>query len=204
MISQSGAYAGVHLTLSMAVCSSKVITRLLVDWGRGDQAAFDELVPLVYNELHQMAVRRLRRERPNHTLRPTALVHEAYVRLIDQDRVRWKNRAHFFAIASRLMRRILVDHARAHGAAKRGGGGPMVSLDDAGDVALEQDVSLLALDDALVQLDKLDPVQAQIIELRYFGGLTIEETAAVVRVSAKTVGREWNVARAWLYRELTR
>jgi len=188
---------------SMAVCSSEV-TRLLVNWGRGDQTALDELVPLVYSELHQMAARRLRRERHNHTLRPTALVHETYVRLIDQDRVRWKNRAHFFGIASRLMRRVLVDHARAHAAAKRGGGAPMLSLDDAGDVPLARDVSLLALDDALTQLEKLDPVQAQIIELRFFGGLTIEETAVVVRVSAKTVGREWNVAKAWLFRELAR
>jgi RNA polymerase sigma factor (TIGR02999 family) len=188
----------------MPVCSSQVITRLLVGWGRGDRAAFDQLVPLVYDELRQVAARRLRHERANHTLQPTALVHEAYVKLIDQNRVRWRNRAHFFAIASRLMRRILVDHARAHEAAKRGGGGPMVSLDDAGDMALERDVSLLALDDALAQLETLDPLQAQIIELRYFGGLTIEETAAAVRVSPATVGREWNVAKAWLYRELTR
>ncbi len=184
--------------------SSKVITRLLAGWGRGDRAAFDQLVPLIYDQLRRIAARRLRYERHNHTLRPTALVHEAYVKLIDQSRVRWRNRAHFFAIASRLMRRILVDHARARGAAKRGGGGPMVSLDDAGDVALEPDVSLLALDAALAQLELLDSVQAQIIELRYFGGLTIEETAAVVRVSPATVGREWNVAKAWLYRELTR
>jgi RNA polymerase sigma factor (TIGR02999 family) len=189
---------------SMPVCSSQVITRLLVGWGRGDRAAFDQLVPLVYDELRQVAARRLRHERANHTLQPTALVHEAYVKLIDQNRVRWRNRAHFFAIASRLMRRILVDHARAHEAAKRGGGGPMVSLDDAGDMALERDVSLLALDDALAQLETLDSLQAQIIELRYFGGLTIEETAAAVRVSPATVGREWNVAKAWLYRELTR
>jgi RNA polymerase sigma factor (TIGR02999 family) len=189
----------------MTVPSSKVITRLLVGWGHGDIAAFDQLVPLVYDELHQVAARRLRHERANHTLQPTALVHEVYVKLVDQDRVQWKNRAHFFAIASRLMRRILVDHARGHNAAKRGGGGPMLSLDDAGDVAgLQADVSLLALDEALSQLETLDAVQAQIIELRYFGGLTIEETAVVVHVSPATVGREWNVARAWLYRELTR
>jgi RNA polymerase sigma factor (TIGR02999 family) len=191
-------------TQLMAASSSKVITRLLAGWGRGDRAAFDQLVPLVYDQLRQVAARRLRRERANHTLQPTALVHEVYVKLIDQEHVRWKDRAHFFAIASQLMRRILVDHARAHGAAKRGGGGPMVSLDDAGDVALEQNVSVVALDEALAQLETLDPVQAQIIELRYFGGLTIEETAAVVRVSPATVGREWTVAKAWLYRELTR
>lgn len=188
----------------MAVSPSKVITRLLVGWSRGDRAAFDQLLPLVYDELRKVAARRLRHERANHTLQPTALVHEAYVKLIDQDRVQWRNRAHFFAISSRLMRRILVDHARAHGAAKRGGGAQLVSLDDAGDVALAPDVSLLALDEALGQLETLDPVQAQIIELRFFGGLTIEETAAVVRVSPATVGREWNVAKAWLYRELTR
>jgi RNA polymerase sigma factor (TIGR02999 family) len=188
----------------MAPPPSKAITRLLVGWGRGNRAAFNELVPLVYDELHQVAARRLRHERRNHTLQPTALVHEVYVKLIDQDRVQWKNRAHFFAIASRMMRRILVDHARAHGAAKRGGGGPMVSLDDAGDVALEQDVSVLALEDALAQLETLDAMQAHIIELRYFGGLTIDETAAVVGVSPATVGREWNVAKAWLLRELTR
>ena len=188
----------------MGVRSSKVITRLLVGWSGGDRAAFDQLLPLVYDELRKVAARRLRHERANHTLQPTALVHEAYVKLIDQDRVQWRNRAHFFAIASRLMRRILVDHARAHGAAKRGGGDPMVSLDDAGDVAREQDVSLLALDDAVAQLETLDPQQAKIVELRYFGGLTIEEVAAVVGVSPATVGREWNVAKAWLYRELTR
>ena len=188
----------------MAVRSSRVITRLLVGWGRGDRAAFDQLLPLVYDELRKVAARRLRHERANHTLQPTALVHEAYVRLIDQDRVQWRNRAHFFAISSRLMRRILVDHARAHGAAKRGGGAQLVSLDDAADVALAPDVSLLALDEALGKLERLDPVQAQIIELRFFGGLTIEETAAVVRVSPASVGREWNVAKAWLYRELTR
>jgi RNA polymerase sigma factor (TIGR02999 family) len=126
------------------------------------------------------------------------------VKLIAQNRVRWRNRAHFFAIASRLMRRILVDHARARDAGKRGGGSPTVSLDDAGELSIERDVSLLALDDALARLESLDPVQAQIIELRYFGGLTIDETAAIVHVSAATVGREWNVAKAWLYRELTR
>ena len=144
----------------------------------------------------------MRRERANHTLQPTALVHEAYARLVEQQRVRWRNRGHFFAIASRLMRRILVDHARAHGAAKRGGAAPTVSLDEAGDVAARSEVSLLALEDALARLETLDPLQAEIVELRYFGGLTIDETAAVVRVSPSTVGREWNVAKAWLYREL--
>jgi RNA polymerase sigma factor (TIGR02999 family) len=188
----------------MAVSSSKAITRLLIGWSRGDRAAFDELVPMVYGELRQVAARRLRHERRDHTLRPTALVHETYLKLIGQNRVRWRNRAHFFAIASRLMRRILVDHARARDAGKRGGGNPVVSLDDAGELSIERDVSLLALDDALARLESLDPMQAQIIELRYFGGLTIDETAAVVHLSAATVGREWNVARAWLYRELTR
>jgi RNA polymerase sigma factor (TIGR02999 family) len=188
----------------MAVCSSKAITRLLIGWSRGDRAAFDELVPLVYGELRQVAARRLRHERRDHTLRPTALVHEAYVKLIAQNHVRWRNRAHFFAIASRLMRRILVDHARARDAGKRGGGSPAISLEEGGEVAAAPGVSLLALDEALARLESLDPMQAQIIELRYFGGLTIDETAAVVHLSASTVGREWNVARAWLYRELTR
>ena len=192
------------LSRSMAVLSSKVITRLLVGWGRGDRAAFDELLPLVYGQLRQIAARRLRHERANHTLRPTALVHEAYVKLIDQNRVRWRNRAHFFAIASRLMRRILVDHARAHRAAKRGGGGPMLSLDDAGDVALEPDVSLLALDAALAQLKLLDSMLAEIFEPRSIGGLTIEVTGAVVHVSPATGGRQRAVIEAWLYRELTR
>jgi RNA polymerase sigma factor (TIGR02999 family) len=179
---------------------SKVVTGLLVDWSRGDPAALEQLVPLVYEELHQLAARRLRHERPDHTLQPTALVHEAYVKLIDQRRVRWKNRAHFFAIASRLMRRILVDHARSHQAAKRGGGGPVLSLDHAEAVPIQRDVPLLALDDALAQLETMDPMQSQIVELRYLGGLTIEETAAVVHTSPATVGREWNVANAWLYR----
>jgi RNA polymerase sigma-70 factor, ECF subfamily len=188
--------------LCMSVRTSRAITRLLIGWSRGDRAAFDELVPLVYGELHQVAAARLRRERANHTLQPTALVHEAYVRLVEQQRVRWRNRGHFFAIASRLMRRILVDHARAQGAAKRGGAARTVSLDDAGDIAAQAEVPLLALEDALARLETIDPLQGQIVELRYFGGLTIDETAAVIHVSPSTVGREWNVAKAWLYREL--
>lgn len=183
---------------------SKVVTRLLVGWSHGDPAALEQLVPLVYDELRELAARRLRHERPDHTLQPTALVHEAYVKLIAQHRVRWKNRAHFFAIASRLMRRILVDHARSHRAAKRGGGGPLLSLEHAGGVPIQRNVPLLALDDALAQLETMDPMQSQIVELRYFGGLTIEETAAVVHLSPATIGREWNVAKAWLYRELTK
>jgi RNA polymerase sigma factor (TIGR02999 family) len=186
----------------MGEASSSKITRLLDGWSRGDRAALDQLVPLVYDELHRLAGRQLRQERPNHTLQPTALVHEAYVKLIDQRRVHWKNRAHFFGVAARLMRRVLVDHARSRLAAKRGGGEPRVSLDHAETAAVQREVPLLALDDALVQLEAVDPVQSQIVELRYFGGLSIEETAAVVGVSEATIGREWNLAKAWLFREL--
>jgi len=186
----------------MGGSSSKVITELLESWSHGDRAAFDELVPLVYDELHRVAGRHLRHERPDHSVQPTALVHEAYLKLIDQRRVQWKNRAHFFGVAARLMRRILVDHARNRRAAKRGGGEPRLTLDEADAVPLEPEVSLLALDDALTQLEIIDPRQSQIVELRYFGGLTITETAAVVGVSEATIGREWSVAKAWLFREL--
>jgi len=186
----------------VAGSSSKVITELLVGWTRGNRADFDRLVPLVYDELHRVAGRHLRREHRNHSLQPTALVHEAYVKLVDQRRVRWKNRAHFFAIAARLMRRVLVDHARNRNAAKRGGGEPNLSLDDADAVPVEREIPLLALEDALAQLEILDPMQSQIVELRYFGGLSIQETAVVVGVSEATIGREWAVAKAWLFREL--
>ena len=183
----------------MAVCSSKVITRLLAGWGRGDRAAFDELALLVYDQLHRIAARRLRHERPNHTLEPTALVHEAYVKLIDQDRVHWKNRAHFFAIASRMMRRILVDHARRKRAAKREGfAGDPVSLSQVPDPAGGQNVDVLALHEALAELGALDPRQAEMVELRFFGGLTIDELAAATHVSPATVKRELTTATVWL------
>ncbi len=180
------------------------ITQLLIKWSDGDQEALDRLMPLVYDELHRLARGYLRRERRNHTLQPTALVHEAYLRLIDQQRVSWHNRAHFFGIAAQMMRRILVDHARLHDAAKRGDGGYHLSLDHVDQAVNQQAVDLLALDEALGRLAALSPQQSRIVELRYFGGLTIEETAALLGVSHATVEREWSVARAWLRRELSR
>ncbi len=178
------------------------VTGLLIDWSEGDQAAHEELMPLVYEELRRLAGAQLRSERGSHTLQATALVNEAYLRLIDQSRVRWRNRAHFFAIAARMMRRILVDHARREGAAKRGGSMQRVTLDEEVSAGAEPDVELVALDDALQALAKLDPVLSQLVELRFFAGMTIEETAAVLDISSATVKREWTSARAWLYRRL--
>jgi len=168
----------------------------------GDAAGLDALFPLVYDELHALAARYLRGERPDHTLQPTALVHEAYMRLTDQRCVDWSNRAQFFGIAAETMRRILVNHAHAHRAAKRGGGATPVTLDDAGLAAEAPDVDLVALDEALTALAGLDARQARVVELRYFAGLSIEETADVLAISPATVKREWSVARAYLNREL--
>lgn len=182
------------------------ITGLLLAWGRGDRSAADRLVPAVYAELHRQAERAMRREGEAHTLQVTALVHESYLRLVDQRQVEWRNRAHFFAIASTVMRRILVDHARARLASKRGGGAAPITLGGVADAAAQADdadeVELLALHDALQRLGELDAEQARLVELRYFGGLTIEETAEALGVSPATVKREWAVARAWLRREL--
>jgi RNA polymerase sigma factor (TIGR02999 family) len=180
------------------------VTGLLLAWGRGDQSAADRLVPAVYDELRRHAERAMRREGVEHTLQATALVHESYLRLVDQRRVEWRNRAHFFAIASTVMRRILVDHARARLTAKRGGGAVPVSLAGAEPATPEgtDEADLLALHEALEKLAALDPDQARLVELRYFGGLTIEETAEALSVSPATVKREWAVARAWLRREL--
>ena len=180
------------------------VTGLLLAWGRGDQSAADRLVPAVYEELRRHAERAMRREGGEHTLQATALVHESYLRLVDQRRVQWRNRAHFFAIASTVMRRILVDHARARLTAKRGGGAAPVSLAAAEPATPEgtDEADLLALHEALEKLAVLDPDQARLVELRYFGGLTIEETAEALAVSPATVKREWALARAWLRREL--
>ena len=186
----------------MASDSDKV-TRLLLEWSDGNQQALEALVPLIYKELRNLAHNFLYRERPGHTLQTTALVHEAYLKLIDQNDARWQNRAHFFAIAAQAMRRILIDSARKHAAAKRGGPQEELSLDEAPDIALEPDIDLLKLDEALNELAKIDPRQSRIVELRYFGGLTIEETAEVISVSPATVKREWTMARAWLHQELT-
>jgi RNA polymerase sigma factor (TIGR02999 family) len=179
------------------------VTRLLLAWNSGDEAALERLMPLVYAELRQLAERHFRKERRGHTLQPTAVVHEAYFRLIDQTRVTWKNRGHFLAIASQAMRRILIDHARGRDAEKRGGEVEKVTL-DVGIASPEpsREVDILALDEALRRLKALDGGQAQIVELRFFGGLTIEETAEVMDVSASSVKRDFRSARAWLFREL--
>ncbi len=182
----------------------KEITQLLIAWNRGDQRARDELMPLIYGELRRLARGHLRRERPNHTLQPTALVNEAFLRLIDQSQVNWQNRAHFFGAAARLMRRILINHAEARRAAKRGGEAERVSLNEVDHLGVEQEMDLIALNEALKNLERVDPQQSQIVELRYFSGLTIEEVAEVMGISPATVKREWSTARAWLRRELSR
>jgi RNA polymerase sigma-70 factor (ECF subfamily) len=181
------------------------VTGLLVAWNEGDPAAVERLMPLVYAELHQIAERQFRRERAGHTLQPTAVVHEAYFKLVDQTRVTWKNRGHFFAVAAQAMRRILVDHARARQAEKRGGGEVRVTL-DVGIASQEpaEDLNLVALDEALVRLKALDDGQARIVELRFFGGLSIEETAEAMEISPSSVKRDFRSARAWLFRELGR
>jgi RNA polymerase sigma factor (TIGR02999 family) len=180
------------------------VTGLLVNWSNGDQQALEHLMPLVYGELRRLAQAYLRRERSDHTLQSTALVHEAFLRLVNQRNVHWKNRAHFFGIAAQIIRRILVDHARAHQAGKRGAGAFKLSLDEALGVPEKQelDLDLVALDDALERLTALDSQQGRIVELRFFAGLSIEETAEVLGISPATVKREWSTARAWLYRDL--
>jgi RNA polymerase sigma factor (TIGR02999 family) len=179
------------------------VTQLLKAWGNGDEAARDELMTLVYEELHRLAHQYLKRERPGHTLQTSALVNEAFVKLIDQKDVRWQNRGHFFAIAAQLMRRILVDHARIRRAAKRGGNASPVSLDDALVISNERSAEVVALDEALTALATVDERKSQIVELRFFGGLSIEETAEVLAVSPGTVMRDWTLAKAWLRREMT-
>jgi RNA polymerase sigma factor (TIGR02999 family) len=181
------------------------ITQMLREWSDGDREALEALMPLVYDELHKQARRYLRRERQNHTLQTTALIHEAYLKLIDQREVNWESRTHFFAIAANLMRRILVDHARTKHRAKRGGSGEDLPLDEAMLVVSdEKTIDLIALDEALTRLAEFDEQQARIVELRYFSGLSLEETAAVLKVSRTTVATDWSLAKAWLHRELTR
>ena len=184
------------------MASPRDVTALLGDWSRGDRSALNQLLPLVYAELRRVAARQVRRERVDHTLQPTALVHEAFLRLVDQREVNWQNRAHFFGVASNVMRRILVDHARRHRATKRGEGAPRVSMDEANDVAASDDSTVLALHHALERLEAVDAELARIVELRAFGGLTIEEAAHVLSVSPSTAKRDWRTARAWLNREL--
>jgi RNA polymerase sigma factor (TIGR02999 family) len=180
------------------------VTKLLIRWSEGNKAAFEELLPLVYSELRKVAARYISRERQNHTLQGTALVHEAYMRLIDQSRVHWQNRTHFYAVAAQMIRRILVDHARGHLTAKRGGGAFKLSLDDAIGEPQGRDLDLVALDDALSGLAQFDEQQAKVVELRFFAGLSIEETAAALGISPATVKRDWAAARAYLFRELQR
>ena len=179
------------------------ITQLLAEWSEGNQAALDQLYPLVYNELRRLAHGYLRRERKGHTLQTTALINEAYLRLVDQKHVHWANRSHFFGISAQIMRRILIDHARRYDYAKRGGGAQRISLDEAAVVAKQRGRALLMLDEALKSLAKIDPRRSQVVELRYFGGLDNREIAGVLKISENTVMRDWNMARAWLYQELS-
>ncbi len=186
------------------VASSRNITALLDDWCCGNPRALNQLLPLIYAELRRIAARQLRNERPGHTLQPTALVHEVYLRLVDQRHVDWQNRAHFFGVAAQVMRRILVDHARRHATTKRGQGVTRVPIDEARDAAAPSEMSVLALDEALLRLETLDPDLAAVVELRAFGGLTIEEAAHVLKVSPSTAKRTWRTAKAWLNREIGR
>ena len=181
---------------------NREMTTLLLAWSEGDGQALDKLMPMVTRELRRMAGMFLARERSDHTLQPTALVNELYLRLVQRRKVQWQSRAEFFGFAASSMRRILVDHARAYGASKRGSGAAKISIDEALGVPRPQDVSVLELDDTLAALTALSPIQGQIVELRCFGGLSLEETAAVLKISERTVSRHWTAARAWLFREL--
>lgn len=183
--------------------SHSEITELLICWGNGDRTALEKLMPLVEKELHLLAHRYMRQERHGHTLQTTALINETYLRLVEQRRVRWQNRAHFFGIAAQIMRRVLLNYARDRRRAKRGGGALRVSLSEADRVSDEKSVELIALDEALRKLSGIDTRKSQVVELRYFGGLSIKETAEVLKVSPVTVARDWDMARAWLAREIS-
>jgi RNA polymerase sigma factor (TIGR02999 family) len=186
----------------MQTHSAKEITRLLVAWGDGDQSALEELAPLVHSELHRLAHQYMGRERPGHILQTSALVNEAYLRLIDWKAVRWQNRAHFFAVSAQLMRRILVDFARGRQNLKRGGDALRVSLSEAADFPVERGADLVALDEALVLLAEVDQRKSQVVEMRFFGGLSVKEVSEVLNVSEETVVRDWRLAKVWLLREL--
>jgi RNA polymerase sigma factor (TIGR02999 family) len=192
----------------MSASSPKDVTRMLANWSNGDQSALEALLPLVYDELRRQAAAYLRREAPGHTLQPTALVNEAFLRMINQTAVTWQNRAHFFGAAANLMRQILIQHARAKHADKRGGDAQKLYLADlsglADNLTKEQNLDLIALDDALNDLARVAPQQSRVVELRYFGGLSIEETAEVLGISPATVKREWTMAKAWLHREISK
>jgi RNA polymerase sigma factor (TIGR02999 family) len=193
---QAGASVGTH--------DSEDITELLEAWGEGDEAAFERLVPLVYTELRRMARRHMYRESEGHLLQTTALVHEAYLKLVSQKNAKWQNRAHFFAVSSQQMRRILVDAARSKLRQKRGADAPVVSLDDAPELSVSRAAEFVALDDALERLAQLDPRRARVVEMRYFGGMSVDETAAALNISGDTVIRDWKAAKAWLFAELNR
>jgi RNA polymerase sigma factor (TIGR02999 family) len=182
---------------------SRDVTRLLSEWQAGDQSALDRLMPVVYSELRRIAARYLHSERTGHTLQTTALVHEAYLRLVDETRIQFQGRAHFFGVAATIIRNILVDHARTQKAAKRGGGVQKLSLEEAFAVPMDNKTDVLAVDDALHTLSKIDAQQGRIVELRFFAGLTIEETAEVLQISTSTVKRDWILAKTWIYRELS-
>ena len=182
--------------------SQSEISKILSDWNAGNRESEDELLPLVYRELRKIAAKYMRNDRREHTLQPTALVHEAYIKLVDISDIDWKDRAHFFAVAANVMRNILVDYARAHYAEKRGGHAQHISLEDADELSSHAEIDLLSIDEALRELAKFDARQSKIVELRFFGGLTIEETASVMGISIATVKREWVLARTWLFREL--
>ncbi len=188
----------------MTQSSTHDVTELLIEWSNGDKAALDKLMPLIHEELRRLAHHYMSHERPGHTLQTTALVNEAYLRLVNRKGVHWQNRAHFFAIAATLMRSLLVDHARSHAYAKRGGDARKITIDEAMIVSQERAAEVVALDDVLKQLANFDPQQSRIVELRFFGGLTIDETAEVLGLSPATIKREWSTARAWLYRELNK
>jgi RNA polymerase sigma factor (TIGR02999 family) len=188
----------------MGAPSTNEVTERLIAWSAGDRAAFDHLLPMVYQELRRMAGAYLRQENPGHTLQPTALVHETWLRLIDQTRVNWQNRAQFFGVAAQMMRRILVDHAKAKHREKRGGDAVKLSLDDVVNLSQERVTDLLALNDALDDLSRIDGRKSRVIELRYFGGFSVEETAQILEVSPETVIRDWKMAKAWLYQQIKR
>jgi RNA polymerase sigma factor (TIGR02999 family) len=187
----------------MPTMSPHEVTRLLADWGRGDRSALDKLFPLVHAELRRIARRQMSGERPGHTLQATALVNEAYLKLAGQEGFEWHDRAHFYAVCAQVMRHILIDHARGHARDKRGGGAIQVSLNEVAVMAGEQAADFVALDEALRALEAVDPQKGRIVELRYFGGLSIEETAEVLKISPRTVRREWRRAKAWLYRMIS-
>jgi len=179
------------------------ITQLLLSWSKGDDAALEQLIPLVYPELRRLARRYMARKSPEHTLQTSALINEAYLRLVDQQNVGWQNRAHFFAVVAQVMRHILIDHARKYRYGKRGAGAQHVPLDEVAVVSQERATQIVALDDALTSLAAIDPRKSQIVELRFFGGLSVEETAEVMKLSSVTVMREWRAVKAWLYREIS-